>query len=238
MAIAKTPQNLILLVEDNPLIAEFTVGHLEIAGYKVVVAESGEQALDLLRKLEPVLIVLDVILKGHLDGYEVCRRIREGAAYGLARVANVPVLMLSACAEEADRIDGFSAGVDDYLTKPFNPVELVARARAIIRRATNASLLTISMGDITIDLVQRIATVNDEILNLTPKEFELLHLFASNQGKVLPRTTLLQRVWGYNDTNTRTVDVHVQRLREKLAQQTPPACSIETEWGVGYKLVV
>lgn len=238
MATAKSPQNLILLVEDNPLIAEFTAGHLQIAGYKTVVAESGEQALELLARLEPVLIILDVILKGDLDGFEVCRRLREGAPHGLARVANVPVLMLSACAEEADRIDGFSAGVDDYLTKPFNPEELVARVKAIIRRTTNASLLTLTVGDMTIDLVQRVATVNDEVLNLTPKEFELLYLLASNQGRVLSRATLLQRIWEYNDGNTRTVDVHVQRLREKLAQRTPFAGSIETEWGVGYKMVV
>lgn len=227
---------LILIVEDNPLIAEFTAAHLKTSGYATAVAESGEQALDMLRKLEPSLIVLDVVLGG-MDGYEFCRTLRQGASNELARVADVPVLMLTARAEEADRIDGFSAGVDDYVVKPFNPVELCARINAILRRANHNSLLTISIGGMTIDLVQRVASVGPTVLDLTPKEFDLLHELASNQGKVLPRATLMQRVWGYAG-NTRTLDVHVQRLREKLSSCPIWSGSIETEWGVGYKMVV
>ena len=228
---------LVMVVEDNPLIAEFTSAHLATAGYETAVAESGEQGLQMLQHLEPKLIVLDVVLGG-MDGYEFCRTLRSGSDIQLQRHADVPVLMLTARAEEADRIDGFAAGVDDYVVKPFNPEELCHRVGAILRRANGTGFLSLKVGEITIDLMQRTAWVGDQALDLSPKEFDLLHVLASNHGKVLPRSTLLQRVWGYiYDGNTRTVDVHVQRLREKLAPYAAAAGSIETEWGVGYKLV-
>jgi len=227
---------LILIVEDNDLIAEFVVNHLHAADFDTVVAESGERALEMLETHRPDLIVLDVVLDG-IDGFEVCRRIRASTFTGLATVANVPVLMLTARAEEADRIDGFNAGVDDYLTKPFNPNELVARVRAILRRTNHANQMLLQVGDISIDVLQRVACANGTVLDLTPKEFDLLHLLATYPGQVLPRATLLERVWGYAYGNTRTVDVHIQRLREKLAAETTCADAIETAWGIGYKMV-
>ncbi|MBA3944833.1 MAG: response regulator transcription factor [Herpetosiphonaceae bacterium] len=228
----------ILVVEDTDLIAEFVVSHLEAAGYQTAVAISGEEAIDMLKTLRPALIVLDVVLDG-IDGFEVCRRIRQNAFNGLATVANVPVLMLSARAAEADRLDGFNAGVDDYLSKPFSPDELLARIQAILRRANGIGQLTLQVGDLTIDPFQRVVRAGDTVLDLTPKEFDLLHLLASHPGQVMPRALLLERVWGYTqDCNTRTVDVHIQRLREKLDAQPTSAGAIQTEWGVGYKMVV
>jgi DNA-binding response OmpR family regulator len=232
-----TPRHLILVVEDNTLIAEFTVNHLQEDGFETAVAESGERALEMLKTLRPSLIVLDVVLDG-IDGFEVCRRIRQSAFTSLAPVANVPVLMLTARADEADRIDGFNAGVDDYLAKPFNPEELVARIRAILRRTSGASPTVLQIGDLTIDPLQRTAHANGAMLDLTPKEFDLLHLLASHPGQVVSRAHMLQHIWGYNDGNTRTVDVHIQRLREKLEAQAICSSSIKTEWGVGYRMVV
>ncbi len=237
MSIAATPKQLILVVEDNDLIAEFIAVHLEAADFETLHAESGERALALLQTTRPALVVLDVVLDG-IDGFEVCRRIRQSAFNGLATIANVPVLMLTARAEEADRIDGFDAGVDDYVVKPFNPDELCARIKAILRRATGVSHLILQVGGLTIDPGRRVAQAEGEALDLTPKEFDLLHLLASHPGQTFPRATLLEQVWGYTcEVNTRTVDVHIQRLREKLAPHPSCAATIATEWGVGYRMV-
>lgn len=236
MAYSVTPRDSILVVEDNTLIAEFIVAHLQ-ADYDVTMAESGERALELLQTLTPSLVVLDVVLDG-IDGYEVCRRIRGSAFDGLARVANVPVLMLTARAEMADRLDGFNAGVDDYMLKPFEPSELIARIRAILRRVTGTSHSLLQVGKLTIDPQQRTAQADGVMLELAPKEFDLLHLLASHPGQVMARATLLERVWGYSsEISTRTVDVHIQRLREKLAVHPDCAQAIATEWGVGYRMV-
>lgn len=231
-----TGRDLILVVEDNDLIAEFVVSHLQAADFDTAVAHCGEQAIEMLQTCNPALVILDVVLDG-IDGYEVCRRIRESAFTGLATIANVPVLMLTARAEDADRVDGFNAGADDYLTKPFNPPELVARIKAILRRANGGYQQVLQVGAISIDVLQRVARANGAVLDLTPKEFDLLHLLAKYPGQVLPRATLLERVWGYSYGNTRTVDVHIQRLREKLADVVACADAIQTEWGVGYKMV-
>jgi DNA-binding response OmpR family regulator len=229
---------LILIVEDNDLIAEFVAFHLEAAGYRTLHAESGERALRLLETERPALIVLDIVLDG-IDGYEVCRRIRESAEHGLATVANVPVLMLTARAEESDRLHGFNAGVDDYVTKPFSPDELVARINAILRRASGVSPLVLQVGALTIDPGHRVARAGSMVLDLTPKEFDLLHLLASHPGQTFPRALLLERIWGFTcEVTTRTVDVHIQRLREKLAPHPNCAGTIATEWGVGYRMVV
>ncbi len=238
MYMPPTPRHLILVVEDNSLIAEFIVNHLQADGFDTAVAESGERALEMLKTLRPALIVLDVVLDG-IDGFEVCRTIRQSAFTNLAPVANVPVLMLTARAEEADRIDGFNAGVDDYVVKPFNPEELCARIKAILRRTSGASPTLLHVGDITIDPLQRTVHANGTALDLTPKEFDLLHLLASHPGQVVSRTHMLQHVWGYTyDGNTRTVDVHIERLREKLEAQAMCASAIKTEWGIGYRMVV
>lgn len=232
------PRQRILMVEDNILIAEFTEAHLRHAGFDVVLAETGEEALALLDDTRPDLVVLDVVLGDGIDGYEVCRRIRQRPTDGHVAIANVPVLMLTARAEEADRIDGFNAGVDDYLIKPFNPEELVMRIRAILRRVHQNSAFVLEVGDLTIDPMRRQVQAKGKPLDLTPKEFELLHLLASNPGQVFPRAALLEQIWGYSGDNTRTVDVHIQRLREKLAAQAHCADAIATEWGVGYRMVV
>lgn len=232
------PQQQILMVEDNALIAEFTEIHLRNAGFSTVVAETGEEALELLDRIRPALVILDVVLGDGIDGFEVCRRIRRRATDSSTALANVPVLMLTARAEEADRLDGFNAGVDDYLMKPFNPEELVARIRAILRRTNGDSAFVLAVGGLTIDPLRRQVAANGKPLDLTPKEFELLHLLASNPGQVFPRATLLEQIWGYSGDNTRTVDVHIQRLREKLAAQAHCADAIATEWGVGYRMVV
>lgn len=232
------PKQQILMVEDNALIAEFTEAHLRNAGFDTVLAETGEEALELLERIRPALIVLDVVLGDGIDGYEVCRRVRQRATDREAAIANVPVIMLTARAEEADRIDGFNAGVDDYLMKPFNPEELIARIRAVLRRTAGTSAFILEVGGLQIDPLRRQARANGATLDLTPKEFELLHLLASNPGQVFPRATLLEQIWGYSADNTRTVDVHIQRLREKLATQARYADAIATEWGVGYRMVV
>lgn len=238
MQMQTATQELILIVEDNENIAEFIVDHLQAAGFEAAVAESGERALAMLGSMQPALIVLDVVL-GDIDGFEVCRRIRQGTWGRLAPVANVPVVMLTARGEEADRIDGFSAGVDDYVVKPFNPDELTARIHAILRRVKGTQPATLQIGGLMIDPFQRVAQAAGATLDLTPKEFDLLHVLASRFGQVVPRTLLLEQVWGYTyDGNTRTVDVHVQRLREKLDAKTECACAIKTEWGVGYKMMV
>lgn len=173
-----------------------------------------------------------------MNGYEVCRRIRQSAFDRLAKIANVPVLMLTARAETADRLDGFEAGVDDYMIKPFVPDELVARIRAILRRATGASHTLLQVGHVLVDPARRCVQADGHQLELTPKEFDLLHLLASHPGQTFPRAVLLERVWGITaDINTRTVDVHIQRLREKLAPHADCADVIATEWGVGYRMV-
>jgi DNA-binding response OmpR family regulator len=146
--------------------------------------------------------------------------------------------MLTARAEMADRLDGFDAGIDDYMLKPFEPSELIARIRAILRRASGASYNILQVGKLMIDPRQRIAQADGVALELAPKEFDLLHLLASHPGQVLARATLLERIWGYSsDISTRTVDVHIQRLREKLAVHPECAQAIATEWGVGYRMV-
>ena len=233
-----TPPELIMVVEDNQLIAEFTVNHLHIAGYATATAASGEAALGLLQTVEPALILLDVVLGDGIDGFEVCRRIRAGDGPGISRVVDVPIVMLTARAEEQERIDGFAVGVDDYVVKPFNPVELCGRIAAILRRHRGSPQPIIYVGDLTIDIFQRVASVHNHVLDLTPEEFDLLHVLASNRGNAVARATLLQRIWGYNhEISTRTLDVHVQRLREKLASRVPCTAAIETEWGVGYRMV-
>jgi DNA-binding response OmpR family regulator len=234
-----TPPELIVVVEDNHLIAEFTVHHLRMAGFTTATAASGEEALHLLRTLDPALIVLDVVLGDGIDGFEVCRRIRQSDGLGLARIADVPIIMLTARAEDHERIDGFNAGADDYVVKPFNPNELCARIGAVLRRHRGRQPSVLQFGDLQIDLLQRVVSIQDSVLDLTPKEFDLLHVLATNQGKAVARTTLLQRIWGYNtQCSTRTLDVHVQRLREKLATQGAIGAAIETEWGVGYRMVI
>ena len=217
----------ILLVEDEKSIASFVAMYLKNAGYVVRVAGTGVDALASAAADPPALILLDLMLPD-LDGVDVCRRIRQRS--------DVPILMLTARDEDIDKIIGLEVGADDYLTKPFNPRELVARVKAILRRATperrEFENEFIEHGSLRIDSGRREVTVDGEEVQLAPKEFDLLWELLDHKGLVLTRDQLLERVWGYTFAgDTRTVDVHVRQLRRKLGDASP----IVTVWGVGYK---
>src|SRR5262245_23488353 len=220
-----TPQS-VLVVEDEASIASFVSLYLKNAGYDVHVAETGEDALDKAEGQQPALIVLDLMLPD-IDGIEVCRRIR--------RRSDVPILMLTARDEDVDKIIGLEVGADDYLTKPFNPRELVARVKSILRRAAperrEHQTEQIIHGDLRVDSGRREVHVGDEEIQLAPKEFDLLWELLDHRGLVLTRDQLLERVWGYTFAgDTRTVDVHVRQVRRKLGD----ASAIVTVRGVGY----
>ncbi len=218
----------ILVVEDEASIASFVSLYLKNAGYEVRTAENGTDALAAVHTREPSLIILDLMLPD-LDGLEVCRRIRQNS--------DVPILMLTARDEDVDKIIGLEVGADDYMTKPFNPRELVARVKSILRRVTperrEAQGERIVHGDLVIDAGRREVTVKGVEVQLAPKEFELLWELLDHRGLVLTRDQLLERVWGYTFAgDTRTVDVHVRQVRRKLGEAAP----IVTVWGVGYKV--
>ncbi|MDX6467039.1 MAG: two-component system, OmpR family, alkaline phosphatase synthesis response regulator PhoP [Gaiellaceae bacterium] len=224
---AATPQT-VLVVEDEASIASFVAAYLKNAGYAVRTTASGAEALKLVASEKPALVVLDLMLPD-MDGVEVCKRIRQ--------TTDLPVLMLTARDEDVDKIIGLEVGADDYMTKPFNPRELVARVRAILRRTTTerekAESAVLVHGDLTIDAGRRDARVGDQEIQLAPKEFDLLWELLDHRGLVLTRDQLLERVWGYTFAgDTRTVDVHVRQLRRKLGDASP----IVTVWGVGYKV--
>ena len=217
-----------LVVEDESSIASFVALYLKNAGYGVRTAATGGDALTQAESERPDLIVLDLMLPD-IDGIEVCRRIRKNS--------DVPILMLTARDEDVDKIIGLEVGADDYLTKPFNPRELVARIRSILRRSTperrDRESEVIVHGDLRVDAGRREARVHGEEVQLAPKEFDLLWELLDHRGLVLTRDQLLERVWGYTFAgDTRTVDVHVRQLRRKLGDASP----IVTVWGVGYKV--
>lgn len=224
----------ILVVEDDPDIAALVRRYLEKAGYAVDMLASGRDALSVITAQPPDLLVLDLMLP-HVDGLEICRRLRASAA-----TATTPVIMLTARAEEAERIVGLELGADDYIAKPFSPNELVARVRALLRRATREPAASqassqIAYGSIVVDTERHIVLVGGAPATLTAKEFMLLSYLLSHRGRVLSRDTLLTDVWGYRYTGgTRTVDVHVRRLREKLP---PLGEAIVTVKQFGYKLL-
>ncbi|GAB4275386.1 MAG: response regulator transcription factor [Candidatus Promineifilaceae bacterium] len=220
----------ILLVDDEANIRELARMYLEKEGFKIVTAVNGQQALDAIPQNNPDLIVLDLMLP-ILDGWEVCRRIRAKS--------NLPILMLTARDEDIDKIVGLEMGADDYLTKPFNPRELVARVRAILRRGQPLSAhhpdQPRTLGNVTVDPMSREVTVNDQRITLRTKEFDLLLTLLDHVNHVLSREQLLDLVWGYEFYGqTRTVDVHIAHLRDKLSDSN---LTIETVWGMGYKLV-
>ena len=218
----------ILIVEDESSIASFVALYLKNAGYTVRTVAKGADALDQVSSDPPSLTILDLMLPD-IDGIEVCRRIRK--------TSDVPILMLTARDEDVDKIIGLEVGADDYLTKPFNPRELVARVKSILRRSTperrQAESAVIRHGDLSIDAGRREVRVGEEEIQLAPKEFDLLWELLDHRGLVLTRDQLLERVWGYTFAgDTRTVDVHVRQLRRKLGEASP----IVTVWGVGYKV--
>ena len=218
----------VLVVEDEASISSFVSLYLKNAGYTVRTAATGSEALSQVAAEQPGLIVLDLMLPD-IDGIEVCRRIRTRS--------DVPILMLTARDEDVDKIIGLEVGADDYLTKPFNPRELVARVKSILRRTTPAresrESAQIRHGDLAVDAGRREVRVGEEEIQLAPKEFDLLWELLDHRGLVLTRDQLLERVWGYTFAgDTRTVDVHVRQLRRKLGEASP----IVTVWGVGYKV--
>ena len=225
------PKETILVVDDEANIRDLARLYLEKDGYQVVLAQDGAQALKQVRDNDELsLMVLDLMLP-EVDGWEVCRRVRTDS--------NLPILMLTARDDDIDKIVGLEMGADDYLTKPFNPRELVARVRAILRRTTgsasgNASDEARQIGSVTIDPKSREVMVGKERVALRTKEFDLLLTLADHQNIVLSREQLLDLVWGYEFYGqTRTVDVHIAHLRDKLGDSV----NIETVWGMGYKLV-
>jgi len=218
----------ILLVDDEQNIRELAALYLEKEGFAVDFASNGSEALQRFQQSPPNLVLLDVMMPG-MDGFEVCRELR--------RESDVPVLMLTARSEDVDKIVGLELGADDYMTKPFNPRELVARVKAILRRYETGRRPqnTMAVGNLTVDKARREAKIGDDRLNLRTKEFDLLVAFVENPGIALTRDQLLESVWGYDYAGeTRTVDVHVQHLRSKLMGA---GVQIETLRGVGYKLL-
>jgi DNA-binding response OmpR family regulator len=223
-----TTPHTILVVEDETSIASFVAAYLRNAGYTVKTAASAQTALITLAGETPALVILDLNLPDG-DGVELCRRIRK--------TSDVPILMLTARDEDIDKIIGLEVGADDYMTKPFNPRELVARVKSILRRSTSErrepESATIQHGDLLVDAGRREVKVGAEEVQLAPKEFDLLWELLDHRGLVLTRDQLLERVWGYTFAgDTRTVDVHVRQLRRKLGEASP----IVTVWGVGYKV--
>ena len=221
-------QQTVLVVEDEASIASFVSLYLKNAGYTVRTAATGTEALSQLQGGDVALTVLDLMLPD-IDGIEVCRRIRK--------TSDMPILMLTARDEDVDKIIGLEVGADDYMTKPFNPRELVARVKSILRRAAperrERESAQIRHGDLSVDAGRREVKVVDDEIQLAPKEFDLLWELLDHKGLVLTRDQLLERVWGYTFAgDTRTVDVHVRQLRRKLGEASP----IVTVWGVGYKV--
>ena len=216
----------ILLVEDEPSVGELVRGYLGRDGYRVLWVRSGEEGLAELERHPVRIVILDIGLPG-MDGFEVCRAIRGRS--------QVPILMLTARDEEADRIVGFELGADDYVPKPFSPRELAARIKAILRRAEpQAGAHVLSLGDVTLNRETHDVTIDGRNVDLTAKEFDLLAYFLANPGAVLSRDVLLDRVWGVEyPGGTRTVDVHVAQLRRKLGRPN----LIRTLRGSGYKAV-
>jgi DNA-binding response OmpR family regulator len=220
----------VLVVDDEDHIVELARIYLKREGYEVEGVGDGSQALARFGQIKPDLVVLDIMLPG-ADGLEICKEIRK--------LSQVPIIMLTARDEVTDKVVGLEVGADDYLTKPFHPQELVARAKALLRRARlepDAPKL-IRAGKLEVDLERHEVRHELAKIQLRPKEFDLLTLLARHPGRVFQRSELLDLVWGYDFPGyTRTVDVHVQQLREKLAAAGVKEPSIETVWGVGYRL--
>lgn len=220
----------ILIVDDEKLLVKGIKFNLEQDGYTCEVAYDGEEAVKMAKDKSIDLIILDLMLP-KIDGLDACQKIRE--------FSNVPIIMLTAKSEDMDKIMGLEYGADDYMTKPFNVLELKARVKAILRRqshaAAGAETNTASTSEIQIDYNQRRVIVTGREINLTSKEFDLMDLFISNPNKVYSRENLLDIVWGYDyPGDIRTVDVHVRRLREKIEPDPAEPKYILTKWGVGY----
>jgi DNA-binding response OmpR family regulator len=226
--------NKILVVEDDPNLLETLRYNLRQEHYEVVTASDGEQAIEVTRKERPELIVLDIMLP-KISGFEVCRILRKEMT--------VPILMLTAKADETDKVVGLEIGADDYMTKPFSIREFLARVRAMLRRTKMAAVppetepVPLKIGDLVIDIARHRASLSGAALALSPKEFDLLAFLAKNEGLVFSREQLLEKVWGYDFAgDTRTVDVHIRWLRQKIEADPARPKYLLTVRGTGYKL--
>jgi DNA-binding response OmpR family regulator len=224
----------ILIVDDEPTIVEVVELYLQREGFKVLTAADGAAALEVIRHQRPDLVVLDLMLPG-ISGLEITRQLRaEGT---------LPIIMLTARSEEIDRVVGLELGADDYVTKPFSPRELVARVKAVLRRALppggtpeRVATEAIAIGGLRLDPAARTVTLDGQPINLTAREFDLLLFFMRNPGRVFTREQLLDNVWGYTfASDMSTVTVHIRRLREKIERDPTNPTFLQTVWGVGYK---
>ena len=221
----------ILVVDDEQLLIKGIRFNLEGEGYTVQAAYDGQTAVDLARQEHFDLIILDWMMPG-MSGSEACMKIRE--------FSDVPIIMLTARSEDADKLMGFACGADDYVTKPFNILELKARIRALLRRSGSAhqqrrSRHIIKAGELALDTERRVAVRDGQMIDLTAKEYDLIELLMKNPGRVYSRDSLMNQVWGYSYAGDyRTVDVHIRRLREKLEKTPAEPAYIMTKWGVGY----
>lgn len=220
----------VLVVDDEKLLVKGIKFNLENDGYEVLTGSDGVEAVEIVSREKVDLVVLDLMMP-RMDGLEACRRIRE--------TSDVPIIMLTAKADDMDKLMGFEHGADDYLTKPFNILELKARVRALLRRSgmgkKQEAKQVLSVGHITLDVDARNAYNNNELTDLTAKEFDLIELLMRNPNRVYSRQTLLDTIWGYEyHSEIRTVDVHIRRLREKLEKDPAEPEHIMTKWGVGY----
>ena len=221
----------ILVVDDEQLLVKGMKFNLENEGYTVETAYDGATAIDMAKAGNFVLIILDLMIP-QVDGLTACMRIRE--------FSNVPIIMLTARSEDADKIIGLESGADDYITKPFNILELKARIRALLRRANaapqqKAQSTLLSIGGVTLDPEQRVALKDGHVVDLTAKEYDLIELLVKNPRRIYSRENLMDLVWGYTYAGDyRTVDVHIRRLREKLEEDPAAPQHILTKWGIGY----
>ena len=222
----------VLIVDDDPNINQLIKLYLEKEGYETETAERGDDALNLFKKNPPQIVLLDLMLPG-MDGWQVCREIRK--------ISTIPIIMLTAKDETFDKVLGLELGADDYMTKPFDPKELIARIKAVMRRTQTAVApeRELAFPNLVINMSTYLVTYNGKDIEMPPKEFELLYFLAAHPNKVFTRDQLLEQVWGFDYFgDSRTVDVHIKRIREKLPGSEEYGWQIKTVWSVGYKFEV
>lgn len=222
-------QEKILLVEDEENIRKFTRINLEREGFEVIEAETGELGVELAESENPMVVILDIMLPG-IDGYEVCRILRE-------KIPNIGIIMLTAKTQENDKIFGLERGADDYLSKPFNPKELVLRIKSLIRRLEKPlNTKNLKQGPFSLDLYSKVLTKNGNEIELTPTELSIMTLFMKNPGRAFTRNELLDLNWGEEFVgDTKIVDVNIRRLRSKIEDNPGKPIYLETVWGTGYR---
>jgi len=221
----------ILVIDDDVKICEVIKLYLEKEGFEVVVAHNGMDGISVFKNEMPDLVILDIMLPKK-DGYEVCRELRK--------ISNIPIIMLTAKGETFDKVLGLELGADDYIVKPFDPKELIARIKAVLRRTQGEvnDEKVVVYPNLTVNLTTYEVKLEDKVIDMPPKEIELLYFLASHPNKVFTREQLLDHIWGYNFVgDTRTVDVHIKRIREKIEKDKYP-WKIKTVWGVGYKFEI